>query len=167
MQHILPLSHFLPERVGERVGDVGLIVDNQDAETHQIAQSRSRLVGDAGEAASQMIRPSTGVPPPVFDLEDPDVRISPTLAGDISIGVGLGDWSRAGCPHPDELAVLSARLRQHRAAGGAPVELEQDRAGISIPAGQDGDRDRGKIAAPNQRLDPDPRFQPSFHPDDK
>jgi hypothetical protein len=36
MQHILPLSHFSPEALAKEVGDVRLIVDDQDAETHQI-----------------------------------------------------------------------------------------------------------------------------------
>ena len=72
----------------------------------------------------------------VLDLDDPEVGVAPALARDISIGVGLGDRIGAGRPHPDELAIGAARLRQHRAAGVAAVEFQQDRAGIAVAAGQ-------------------------------
>jgi hypothetical protein len=54
-------------------------------------------------------------------------------------------------------------LRQDETAGIAAVELEQDSAGVRVAPGDDGDCDSGKIAAPDQRLDPDARFQPGFH----
>ena len=99
----------------------------------------------------------------MLDLDDPNVRISLSLARYIGIRIGLGDWDGTSCPHPQKLAILSTRLRQHRTAlGGAAVELEQYSARIAIAAGHHGDRDRGKIAPPDQRLDPDPRLQPCF-----
>jgi hypothetical protein len=92
---------------------------------------------------------------PMLDLDDPNVRISLSLAGYVSIRIGLGDRDGASCPHPQKLAILSTRLRQHRTAlGDAAVELEQYRAGVTIPPGDHGDRDRGKVAPPDQRLDP-------------
>ena len=99
----------------------------------------------------------------MLDLDNPDVRISSSLAGNVSIRIGFGDRDGTSCPHPQKLAVLSARLRQHRTAlGDAAVELEQYSAGITIAAGHHGDRDRGKIAPPDQRLDPYPALQPRF-----
>src|SRR5438105_13281314 len=63
---------------------------------------------------------------PMLDLDDPHVRISLSLAGYISIRIGLGDRDGTSCPHPQKLAVLSTRLCQHRTAlGGTTVELEQ------------------------------------------
>ena len=91
----------------------------------------------------------------MLDLDDPNVRISLSLAGYISIRIGLSDRDGTSCPHPQKLAVLSTRLCQHRAAlGNAAVELEHYSAGIAIAAGHHGDRDRGKVAPPDQRLDP-------------
>jgi len=91
----------------------------------------------------------------MLDLDDPNVRIPLSLAGYVSIRIGLGDRRGTSCPHPQKLAILSARLRQHRTAlGNAAVELEHYSAGIAIAAGHHGDRDRGKVAPPDQRLDP-------------
>src|SRR5437899_12173046 len=79
----------------------------------------------------------------VLDLQNPNIRISCPLAGDVGIGIGLDDWNRAGCPHPKEFAILPARLRQHRTAGGTAVELEQARTRISVAPSSHGDRDSG------------------------
>lgn len=96
----------------------------------------------------------------MLDLDDPKVRVSLSLAGDISIRIGLGDREGTSCPHPQKLAALSTRLRQHRTAlGDAAVEFKQYGTGITIAAGQHGDRDRGKVAPPDQCLDPDPALQ--------
>src|SRR5277367_118008 len=82
---------------------------------------------------------------PMLDLDDPNVRISPSLASYVSIRIGLGDRDGTSCPHPHKLAVLTTRLRQHQTAlGDAAVELEQYGAGITIATSQHGDRDRGK-----------------------
>jgi hypothetical protein len=92
---------------------------------------------------------------PMLDLNDPNVRVSLSLAGYVSIRIGLGDRGGTSCPHPQKLAILSARLGQYRTAlGNAAVELEQYSAGIAIAAGHHGDRDRGEVAPPDQRLDP-------------
>jgi hypothetical protein len=94
---------------------------------------------------------------PMLDLDDPNVRISLSLAGYVSIRIGLGDRDGTSCPHPQKLAILSPRLRQHRTAlGDAAVELEQYSAGITIAAGHHGDRNPGKVAPSDQRLDPYP-----------
>jgi hypothetical protein len=62
---------------------------------------------------------------PMLDLDDPNVRISLSLAGDVSIRISLGYWDGTGCPHPQKLTALSTRLRQYRTAlGDAAVELE-------------------------------------------
>ena len=99
----------------------------------------------------------------MLDLDDPNVRISPSLAGDVGICIVLGDRDGTSCPHPQKLAVLATRLRQHQTAlSDAAVELEQYSAGITIAASQHGDRDRGKVASPDQRLDPYPALQPRF-----
>ena len=99
----------------------------------------------------------------MLDLDDPDIRISLSLAAYVSIRIGLGDRDGTSCPHPQKLAALSTRLRQHRTAlGDAAVEFEQYGTGITIAAGQHGDRDRGKVAPADQRLDPYPAFQPRF-----
>jgi hypothetical protein len=99
----------------------------------------------------------------MLDLDDPNVRISLSLAGYVSIRIGLGDRDGTRCPHPQKLAILSTRLRQHRTAlGDATVELEQYSAGITIAAGHNGDGDRGKVAPADQRLDPYPALQPGF-----
>ena len=99
----------------------------------------------------------------MFDLDDPNVRISLSLASYVSVRIGLGDRNRTTCPHPQQLAILSTRLRQHRTAlGGAAVEFEQYSAGIAIAAGHHGDRDCGKIAPPDQCLDPYSALQPRF-----
>jgi hypothetical protein len=99
----------------------------------------------------------------MFDLDDPNVRISLSLTGYVSVRIGLGDRNGASCPHPHKLAVLSTRLRQYRTAlGEAAVELEQYSARIAIAAGHHGDRDRGKVAPADQRLDPYPALQPRF-----
>ena len=69
-------------------------------------------------------------------FDNPDIRVALPLARYISIRVGLGDRGGAGGPHPQELAILSASLRQHRTSlGGAAVELEQNSAGISVATG--------------------------------
>src|SRR5215472_5615498 len=99
----------------------------------------------------------------LLDLDDPNIRIPLPLAGYVSICVGLGDWVGTGRPHPQKLAILPACLRQYRAAlGAASVELEQDRAGICVASGHHGDRDRGKVAPPDQRLDPNSALQSRF-----
>ncbi len=86
----------------------------------------------------------------MLDLDNPNVRISLSLAGYVSIRIGLGDWDETSRPHPKKLAILSTRLRQHRTAlRDAAVELEQYRAGVTIAAGHHGDRDRGQIAPPD------------------
>ena len=91
----------------------------------------------------------------MLDLDDPNVRIPLSLAGYVSIRIGLGDRGGTSCPHPQKLAILSARLGQYRTAlGNAAVELEQYSAGTAIATGHHGDRDRGKVAPPDQRLDP-------------
>ncbi len=69
----------------------------------------------------------------MFDLDDPNVRISLSLASYVSVRIGLGDRNRTSCPHPQQLAILSTRLRQHRTAlGGGAAEFEQYSAGIAI-----------------------------------
>ena len=99
----------------------------------------------------------------MLDLDDPDIRISLSLAAYVSIRIGLGDRDGTRCSHPQKLAILSTRLRQHRTAlVKTAVEFEQYSAGITIAAGHHGDRDRGKIAPPDQRLDPYPALQPRF-----
>jgi len=99
----------------------------------------------------------------MLDLDDPDIRISLSLAAYVSIRIGLGDRDGTSCPHPQKLTVLSTRLRQHRTAlGDAAVELEQYSSGITIAASHHGDRDCGKVAPADQRLDPYPAFQPRF-----
>jgi len=73
---------------------------------------------------------------PMLYLDNPDIRVALPLAGYISIRVGLGDGEGAGGSHPQELAILSTGLRQHRTSlGAAAVELEQNSAGISVAAG--------------------------------
>jgi hypothetical protein len=99
----------------------------------------------------------------MLDLDDPNVRISPSLPGYVSVRIGLGDRDETSCPHPHKLAILSTRLRQHRTAlDDAAVELEQDSSGIAIAAGDHGDRDCGKVAPPDQRLDPYSALQSCF-----
>src|ERR1700719_2277702 len=99
----------------------------------------------------------------MFDLDDPNVRISLSLASYVSVRIGLGDRNRTNCPHPQQLAILSTRLRQHRTAlCGSTVEFEQYSAGIAVAAGHHGDRDRGKVAPPDQCLDPYSALQPRF-----
>src|SRR6516162_10178876 len=97
----------------------------------------------------------------MLDLDDPNVRISPSLAGYVSVRIGLGDRDETSCPHPQKLTILSTRLRQHRTTlDGAAVTLEQYSAGIAIAARDHGDRDRGEVAPPDQRLDPYSALQP-------
>ena len=73
----------------------------------------------------------------MFDLDDPNVRISLSLASYVSVRIGLGDRNRTTCQHPQQLAILSTRLRQYRTAlGGAAVEFEQYSAGITIAASE-------------------------------
>ena len=69
----------------------------------------------------------------------------------------------AGGAHPDQRAVGPAGLRQHRAAGIAAVQLQQDRAGVIVAARHDGNPDRSDIAAADQRLDPDAGLEPRLH----
>jgi hypothetical protein len=69
-------------------------------------------------------------------LDNPDIGVALPLAGNVGIRVGLGDGDRASGPHPQELAILSAGLRQHRTSlGAAAVELEHNSSGIPIAAG--------------------------------
>ncbi len=99
----------------------------------------------------------------MLNLDNPNVRISLSLAGYVGIRISLGDRDGTSCPHPQKLAILSARLRQHRTAlGDAAVEFEQYSAGITIASGHHGDGDRGEVAPPDQRLDPYPALQPGF-----
>ena len=60
---------------------------------------------------------------------------------------------------PFPQALLSA---DRPALGDAAVELEQYSSGITIAASHHGDRDCGKVAPADQRLDPYPAFQPRF-----
>ena len=85
------------------------------------------------------------------------------LAGDIGVGVGLGDRLGAGAAHPAELALGRPRLREDGAAEVAPVELHQDRARIGVAAPHHHRRDRLEVAAADHRLDPKPRFQLGRH----
>jgi len=99
----------------------------------------------------------------MLDLDDPNVRISPSLAGYVGVRIGFGDRNGTGCPHPQKLAILPARLRQYPAAlGNTAVELQHNSAGISVAAGHHGDRDRSKVTPPDQRLDPNTALQPRF-----
>ena len=96
-------------------------------------------------------------------LHNPDVRVALPLAGYVSIGVGLGDGDRAGGPHPQELTILSAGLRQHRTTvRAAAVELEENSSGIRVATGHQRDWDCRKVAPPDQRLDPNLAPQPRF-----
>ena len=126
MQHVPALAHLAAKALAKQIGHVGLVVDDQNAEPHALnlldagcAADRLKRSGRRGRrraSRSRSRRPT-----------DPGRA---ALAGDIGIGVGLGDRGGAGGPHPQQLAVRPARLGQHRAAVVAGVELEQDRARI-------------------------------------
>src|SRR5690242_16332439 len=68
----------------------------------------------------------------VLDFDNPEIRVILGLAADIGIGIRLGNRGRAGAAHPDELAFRRSRLREHRAAARAAVDLQQHRPGIGI-----------------------------------
>src|SRR5271169_3138305 len=122
-------------------------------------------------SVSPLAPPARSKNPPVedgigrgaFDLDDPEIRVAPTLAGDIGIGVGLDDGSGAGGPHPQQFAILPAGLGKYRAAVVAAVELDQHRARIAVAPRHHRNRDGGEIATPDQCLDPYPGFEPRFH----
>src|SRR5260370_32060291 len=103
-----------------------------------------------------------GIGPLALDLDDPEIGVAAALPRDIGIGVGFGHRGGTGRPHPDRRAIGLARLRQHRAPGAAPAQLYEDRAGVPIAVRYHGNPDPGTIAAPDQRLDPDPAFEPGF-----
>jgi len=99
----------------------------------------------------------------ILDFDHPKVGVSPTLTLDVSIGVWFGDGRWARRLHPEKFAISPARLGENYTASIAGIEFQQNGAGIVVAAGDDSDRNRSKITAPDQGLDPYSRFQPRFH----